>query len=429
LFGPCPPESTRHPPALPFRIDAYLDNNATTQPTPEVVAAVVDSLSNRWHNPSSTHRPGQAARAAVELARRDLAELLGVRARELVLPSGGTESIDLAFRGTLGAFRTRSRDAGPARLITSKVEHAAVRDVAADLEQSGAATVEYLPLDRQGRVDVETLRALLHDPSFGFTLVSVQWANNETGVVQPVEAVHATCAEHGAIFHCDAVQWVGRLPVTADPAPASGDAMPAHRHARTGLPPCDLLTFSAHKFHGPKGVGGLWIRQGVKVRPVLGGTQELGRRGGTENVPGIVGAGVAAVQAREWLEDAADRARLAAMRDAFERDVLEACPGSVVNGAGASRLWNTTNIAFPRLEAEAILMGLSELGLCASAGAACSSGSLDPSPVLLAMGVPEPLAHGSIRFSLSRFTTREELDQAVKAVVTVVGRLRATVQG
>ncbi|MEY3232203.1 MAG: hypothetical protein RL689_2292 [Planctomycetota bacterium] len=429
MFGPFPPESTPVDRALPCRIDAYLDNNATTQPTPEVVAAVVEALSTRWHNPSSTHRPGQAARAAVELARRDLAELLGVRARELVLTSGGTESIDLAFRGTLGALRTRSRDAGPVRLITSKVEHAAVRDVAADLEQSGAATVEYLPLDRQGRVDVETLRAMLHDPSFGFNLVSVQWANNETGVVQPVEAVHATCAEHGAIFHCDAVQWVGRLPVTADPAPASGDVIPAHRHARTGLPPCDLLTFSAHKFHGPKGVGGLWIRQGVKVRPVLGGTQELGRRGGTENVPGIVGAGVAAVQAREWLEDAAQRGRLAAMRDHFERSVLEACPESVVNGAGASRLWNTTNIAFPRLEAEAILMGLSELGVCASAGAACSSGSLDPSPVLLAMGVPEPLAHGSIRFSLSRFTTREELDRAVKAVARVVERLRATVQG
>ena len=394
-----------------------------------MVAGVVEALAGRWHNPSSTHRPGQAARAAVELARRDLAELLGVRARELVLVSGGTESIDLAFRGTLGAHRARAGATGPARIITSKVEHAAVRDVAADLEQTGQATVVHLPLDAQGRIDVAALSAALHDPSFGFTLVSVQWANNETGVIQPVEAVHALCAEHGAIFHCDAVQWVGRMPVTADPAPLTDAAIPAHRHARTGLPPCDLLTFSAHKFHGPKGVGGLWIRQGVKVRPVLGGTQELGRRGGTENVPGIVGAGVAAVQAREWLEHAADRARLAAMRDAFEREVLGACPGSVVNGAGAARLWNTTNIAFPRLEAEAILMGLSELGLCASAGAACSSGSLDPSPVLLAMGVPEPLAHGSIRFSLSRFTTREELEQAVKAVVMVVGRLRATVQG
>ncbi len=410
-------------------IDVSLDNNATTKPTPEVVAAVVDALTTRWHNPSSTHRPGQAARAAVELARRDLAELLGVRARELVLVSGGTESIDLAFRGTLGAFRARAGPSGPARIITSRVEHAAVRDVAADLEQTGQAAVVHLPLDAQGRVDVAALNAALHDPFFGFTLVSVQWANNETGVIQPVEAVHALCAEHGAIFHCDAVQWVGRMPVNADPSPPSDAGIPAHRHARGGVPPCDLLTLSAHKFHGPKGVGGLWIRQGVKVRPVLGGTQELGRRGGTENVPGIVGAGIAAAQAREWLEDAADRTRLAAMRDAFEREVLGACPGSVVNGAGAARLWNTTNIAFPRLEAEAILMGLSELGVCASAGAACSSGSLDPSPVLLAMGVPEPLAHGSIRFSLSRFTTREELDRAVKAVVMVVGRLRATVQG
>ena len=265
-----------------------------------MVAGVVEALAGRWHNPSSTHRPGQAARAAVELARRDLAELLGVRARELVLVSGGTESIDLAFRGTLGAHRARAGATGPARIITSKVEHAAVRDVAADLEQTGQATVVHLPLDAQGRIDVAALSAALHDPSFGFTLVSVQWANNETGVIQPVEAVHALCAEHGAIFHCDAVQWVGRMPVTADPAPLTDAAIPAHRHARTGLPPCDLLTFSAHKFHGPKGVGGLWIRQGVKVRPVLGGTQELGRRGGTENVPGIVGAGVASGRGARW---------------------------------------------------------------------------------------------------------------------------------
>jgi cysteine desulfurase len=396
-----------------------------------VVEAVASSLRERWHNPSSTHRAGQQARAAIELARRDVADLLGVRARELTFTGSGTESIDLALRGVVGAWRARNEQSrtAPVRLVTTRVEHAAVRDLATELEQTNAATAQFAPVGSDGVVDLAALSALLHDPDWSLTVVSVQWANNETGVVQPIEAIRDCCAEHGAIFHCDAVQWIGKMSMDDARdlhAPDRADAMPAHRHAGPGAPPCDLMSFSPHKFHGLKGVGGLWIRPGVKIRPTIAGTQELGRRGGTENVPGIVGAGVAASQACEWLADEASRRSLRMLRDRFERMVLEACPGSVVNAGSSPRLWNTSNIAFPRLEAEAILLALSERGVCASAGAACSSGSLDPSPVLLAMGIPEPVAHGSIRFSLSRFTTREELDESVRLIAQVIAKLRET---
>ncbi len=222
-----------------------------------------------------------------------------------------------------------------------------------------------------------------------------------------MEAIANLCRERGVHFHCDAVQIIGKEPV--------------------GAPlPCDLLSFSPHKFHGPKGVGVLWTRPGVKLRPTLLGTQELGRRGGTENVPGILGAGVAAREAAAWLADPAARAAIGALRDHFEGVILKAVPDAVINGHSVPRLWNTTNIGFPRLEAEALLLLLSERGLCASAGAACSSGSLDPSPVLLAMGVPEPIAHGSLRFSLSKHTTRDEIDQAARTVIESVARLRAS---
>jgi cysteine desulfurase len=264
--------------------------------------------------------------------------------------------------------------------------------------------------------------------------VSVQWANNETGAVQPVEKIAAMCRGSGAVFHCDGVQWVGKMPMEAGLAEAVEGQMPTHRHAAS-TPPCDLLSLSAHKFHGPKGVGALWVRPGIKLRPVIAGTQELGRRGGTENVPGIIGAGAAAAETAAWLADESERRQRCSMRDRFERMVLEACPGSVVNGPADGRLWNTTNIAFPRLEAEAILLALSERGVAASAGAACSSGSLEPSPVLLAMGLPETLAHGSVRFSLSRFTTENDVREAAAALDTfrhrttdVIRRLRGQPQ-
>lgn len=378
---------------IPFPI-IYLDNNATTRPSEGVIAAMERALREHWHNPSSVHRAGQAARREVELARQSVADLIGVKAREVTFTSGGTESIDLAVRGVLAA--------GQGALVTTRMEHAAVRDIAEDLEKSGRP-VRWLRISRDGVVDLQDLApALAEKPA----LVSVQWANNETGVVQPVAEIAAACRGAGVLFHCDATQWVGKEPVAA--------------------PVGDLLTCSPHKFHGPKGVGVLWARTGVRLRPRLLGTQELGRRGGTENVPGIVGAGAAAAEALAWLAEPSRRQELARLRDAFEAGVVAGAPGAVVNGAGAPRLWNTSNIGFPRLEAEGLLMLLSEQGVCASAGAACSSGSLDPSPVLLAMGVEEAVAHGSVRFSLSRETTPEEVDRAVGVVVACVRRLAAS---
>ncbi len=391
----------------------YLDNNATTQPSPGVVEAVRWGVEEFWHNPSSVHRAGQAARQQVELARRDLAALVGVKARELTFTSGGTEAIDLAITGILGAAgRGGGVDGRPPLIVTSKVEHAAVRDLVESLEKRGEARVRWLELERgperRGLIDAARLGEQITGEA---ALVCVQWANNETGAVQPVAAVSAACRAAGVPLVVDGVQWVGKMPAA-------------------GLE-CDALAFSPHKFHGVKGVGVLWTRAGLRMRPVLHGSQELGRRGGTENVPGILGAGVAAREAMEWLADASWREGVASLRDEFERMVLEGVPDARVNGPRERtlRLWNTTNIAFPRLEAEALLLLLSERGVCASAGAACSSGSLEPSPVLLAMGVPEAEAHGSVRFSLSRFTTRAEVDGAAAVVVECVRTLRRSMPG
>lgn len=372
----------------------YLDHNATTPPTTGVIEAVTGALRDHWANPSSVHRPGQAARAQVELARGALAELIGASPRDCTLTSGATEALDLAVRGLLGS-------GSAARLVTTGAEHAALRDLGEALAAEGVETM-IAPVERSGLIHVEWLRTNLKSGD----LLATHWANNETGVIQPVETLAALVKERGALLVIDATQWIGKCP------------------ASVVGPWCDCLAFSAHKFHGPKGVGVLWGRPGRRVRPRLWGAQELGRRGGTENVPGITGAGAAAREATAWLKQAAERDRLGALRGAFEQQVCALCPGAEVNAAGAARLWNTSNIGFPKLEAEAIVLALSERGVAVSAGAACSSGSLEPSPVLRAMGVPEHLAHGSIRFSLSRFTTHEDLDRAAVIVAEVVRRLR-----
>lgn len=376
----------------------YLDHNATTPPADEVVAAMAQALRVTWANPSSVHRPGQEARRAVELARAEIAELLAVKPKELTFTSGGTEAIDLAIRGGLAAARRPV-------LVTSRVEHAAIRDLAASLAQRDGVEVRWCPINAAGVIDVAALEALIADRP---GLVALQWANNETGAIQPAELIGAACRARGVVFLCDATQWVGKLPV------------------EPGLDRwCDLLACAPHKFHGPKGVGVLWARAGVGIAPVQPGSQEKGRRGGTENVPGIVGAGIAARLTLDWLRHPAVRLRQAALRDRFEAAVLAAVPGARVNGPVApdARVWNTTNIAFPRLEAEPLLLAMSERGVAASAGAACSSGSLDPSPVLLAMGVPPELAHGSVRFSLGRDTTQTEVDRAAQIVVEAVRRV------
>ena len=378
----------------------HLDNNATTRPTPEACRAVARGMETLWHNPSSVHRPGQDARHALELARAQLAALLGVQPRRLVITASGAESILLALRGTLAATRKRT-------LVTTAVEHAAIRDLAEQLAHEGV-TVKDIPLSPCGLAEPAALEPLLDDDT---ALVSVQWANNETGAIHPIADLARLCRARSIPFHTDATQWVGKMPTDL---------------SAQGAPPIDLLTASAHKFHGPKGVGFLYIAPHARLRPVMPGSQELGRRAGTENLPAILGAGVAAEQAAAWLADAGERNRLAKLRDVFEAEILARCPGAHINPAPACpRLWNTTNIAFPRLEAEALLMAFSERGLAASAGAACSSGSLDPSPVLLAMGVPPQSAHGSVRFSLSRDTTQQELRDAADLVAAVVHRLAA----
>lgn len=405
----------------------YLDNNATTRPLDEVVAAVDDALREHWHNPSSVHRAGQAARRVVELARQSVARLIGAKPREIVFTSGGTESIDLAVRGVLGARGRRKTgdrrgETGAAAapvVVTTAVEHAAVRDLLKALSERGECVVREAALLAGGVVDVDGLRRLLDDAAGaggpGVALVTIQWANNETGAIQPVEQIGALCRERGIVFHCDGVQWVGKAPTDVSKAPF------------------DLLSISAHKMHGPKGVGALWVRRGVALAPVLHGTHEAGRRGGTENVPGIAGFGVAAEHAARWVADESNAECIRGLRDRFERAVLARAPEAVVNAPPPhspsaiphTRLANTSNIAFPRLEAEALLIALSERGVCASAGAACSSGSLEPSPVLLAMGIPPELAHGSLRFSLSGETTEGEVDEAAGVVAECAARLRA----
>jgi cysteine desulfurase len=377
----------------------YLDNNATTRPLPEVVEAVRQCLEEDWGNPSSVHRVGIRARRRIELARESVARLIGAQEREILFTSGGTEAANLAILGTLAL-----REPG-AILVTSRLEHSAVRETAEAWSRRGGEVV-WLEHRPDGLVDLERLAALLERRGDAIGIVSAMWVNNETGIIQPIAEIGALCRAAGVRFHTDATQWVGRMPTDVA-------AMQV-----------DLVSFAAHKFHGPKGVGALYARRGVRVeRQIIGGPQERDRRGGTENVPGIAGMGVASDLARAWLATA-DRDRLANERDRLERGILERMPDAAVNGAAAERLWTTTNIAFPRLEAEAILLLLSERGICASAGAACSSGSLDPSPVLLAMGVPPELAHGSIRLSLSRLTTAAEIDRALEEIPAAITKLR-----
>ena len=382
----------------------YLDHNATTPPLPEVVDAVVACLENDWANPSSVHRSGVAARRRVELARESVAHLLGCRPRDVLLCSGGTEAANLALHGSMAAQPSKLA------IATSRLEPSAVRDTAERLEKKGTP-VHWVTHRPDGLVDLEAFESLLSQHAATLALVSVMWVNNETGVIQPVEKIGRLCREHGVRFHTDAVQAVGRMPVDC----ASLDV--------------DLLSFAAHKFHGPKGAGGMFVSRGTRLEPQMtGGSQERDRRGGTENVPAIVGMGVAAGAAANWL--AGDGiAAAAALRDAFEHGVRAGRPDLVINGDGSPRLWTTSSIGFPRLAAEGLLLLLSERGVFASAGAACASGSLEPSPVLLAMGIPEAVAHGSVRFSISRSTTRAEIDAAIPLVIDVANILARELPG
>lgn len=372
----------------------YLDNNATTQPDPQVVAAMAHSLSEAWGNPSSTHRFGQAARKEIDDARAAVAKLLGCHDQEVFFTGSGTESTNTAIRGLL-ASRTPRR-----RIITSTVEHSATRETCGTLGREGFEIVE-IPVDREGLIDVAKFEAALNDD---VALVTLMWANNETGVLFPIEKLAPLCKAKRIPIHIDATQTIGKLPVN---------------FAELGI---DAATVSAHKFHGPKGIGVLFTRRGVRLRPhIIGGPQERGRRGGTENVSGIVGMGAASKLALEHL---ADMPRVRALRDRFENTVLERIPETRVNGSREHRLPNTSNLSFARVSAEGILILLSEQGVCASAGAACSSGSLEPSHVIKSMQVDPIYAHGAIRFSFGRYNTDADVDRAIDVLPGVIERLR-----
>jgi cysteine desulfurase len=373
----------------------YLDNNATTKPAPEVVAAMMPYLTEWYGNPSSVHRFGQRARQGIDEARAQVAALLGCADSELLFTGGGTEAVNTAVRGLLAARAPRKR------IVTTTVEHSATRELCQQLAKEGAEVVE-VPVDHEGRLDMDRLRDAITDDA---ALVTIMWANNETGVLFSVKEIAERCRAKRVPFHCDATQAIGKIPVNV---------------AEVGF---DAVSFASHKFHGPKGVGGLFVRRGLRFRPLLiGGPQERGRRGGTENVPGLVGMGKAAELAKAALPQ---MSRVAELRDRLEREILARTDDAHVNGTTDARLPNTTNIGFARLEAEAILLLLSEQGICASAGAACSSGSLEPSHVLRAMKIDERIAHGAIRFSLSRYTTDAEIDRALDVLPGVIKRLRA----
>jgi cysteine desulfurase len=373
----------------------YLDNSATTRVDEAVLDAMLPCFRENFGNASSVHIFGQEARACVEEARRSVAELLGADMREIVFTSGGTESDNAAL---WGVFRSGYRPGN--HIITTRIEHPAVLATCKALESAGAE-VTYVSVDASGRVDPNAIEAAVRDSTL---LISVMHANNETGIIQPIEEISEIAKRHGVLLHTDAVQSVGKIPANA---------------GELGV---DLLSLSAHKIHGPKGVGVLYIRKGTKMVPFMtGGSHERKRRAGTENVPAIAGLGAAARLARERLSEM--QARIAALRDRLENQVMTRIAGTRVNG-NALRLPNISNLSFENLEGEAAVIALDLEGVAVSTGSACSSGALDPSHVLMAMGLRPEVVQGSLRFSLCYHSTDGEIDRAIQILEAVVQRLR-----
>ncbi|MBK3774739.1 aminotransferase class V-fold PLP-dependent enzyme [Azospirillum brasilense] len=381
----------------------YLDNNATTPLAPEVREAMLPHLFGEFGNPSSPHAAGMAAKRAVGEARAQVAALVGAKAADILFTASATEANHTALIGTLRAVAAEHPERR--HLVTTAIEHPSTLMLAGDLERQGWR-VTVLPVDGTGTIALADLRdAVTPDTA----LVSVMWANNETGAIQPVGAAADIAQARGALFHTDAVQAAGRVPIKVDAVNA------------------DLLTLSAHKMHGPKGIGALFIRKGVPFTPLIHGHQERHRRGGTENVPAIVGFGAAAGRAAATVAEAGG---MAILRDRLERGVLAAWPGSRVNGEGADRLSNTSNIRFadPQgrpLDAEELLMRLDRAGIAVSMGAACASGGNEPSHVLTAMGLTPAEAAASLRFSLSRYSTAEEVESVLNEFPALYARIAA----
>lgn len=374
----------------------YLDNNATTQVALEVLEAMLPYFHDLYGNPSSMHSFGGQVGRKIREARESAAALIGAAPDEVIFTSCGTESDNAAIRSALLTQPEKRH------IVTSRVEHPAIKALCAHLAEQGYRVTE-LPVDGEGRLDMEQYkRSLTPDTA----IVSLMWANNETGVIFPIEAAAQLARARGILFHTDAVQAVGKIPIDMSKSAVS------------------MLSISGHKLHAPKGVGVLYVRKGTRFSPFLiGGHQERSRRGGTENTPGIIGLGKACELAAQHMET--ENTKVKALRDRLENELLTRVPNSRVNGDRVNRLPNTSNISFEFVEGEGILLMMDEYGICASSGSACTSGSLQPSHVLRAMGVPFTMAHGSIRFSLSIYNTDDEVDFVIDTLPPIIETLRS----
>jgi len=373
----------------------YVDNNATTQVSPEVLEEMLPYFNEFYGNPSSMHTFGGKVEHKITEARARIASLLGASREEIIFTSCGTESDSTAIRAAILS------NPGKKHILTSRVEHPAIKNHYEYLSKNGYR-VTFVPVDRKGRLDLDYLNDNLGDDT---ALVSIMWANNESGVIFPIEEISKIVREKGVVFHTDAVQAVGKISMDLNTMAV------------------DMLSLSGHKLHGPKGVGVLYVRRGTKYTPfMIGGHQERGRRGGTENVASIVGLGKAAELAAAHLPD--NYSRVKPLRDKLENELLKRVSNTIINGDRDHRLPNTTSIAFEYVEGESILLMMDEFGICASSGSACTSGSLEPSHVLRAMGVPFTAAHGSVRFSLSKYNTEEEIDFIIEKLPPIIERLR-----
>lgn len=374
---------------------AYLDNNATTMVAPEVREAILPLLDDEYGNPSSMHRLGGQSGMLMEQARQKVAAGLNCDPDEIIFTSCGTEGDNTAIFSALEAQPEKRH------IITTRVEHPAVLNVAKHYERKGY-DVTYLSVDSKGKFDMDQYSTAFRPDT---ALVSVMYANNESGVISPIQEMAEIAKKHGVLFHTDAVQAVGKIAIDLQTLPV------------------DYLVLSGHKIHAPKGIGALFVRKNAPFRPfMLGGHQEHGRRGGTENLPGIVGLGVAMDLAVKHIDD--ENTRVRAMRDRLEKGLMAAIPDSIINGDQEMRLPNTLSIAFKYIEGEAMLLMLDQFGIAASSGSACTSGSLEPSHVLRAMGVPFTFAHGSLRFSLSTYNTDEDIDLVLRELPPIISRLR-----
>lgn len=374
----------------------YLDSNATTAVAPEVLEAMLPFLKDQYANPSSPHAFGGAILRTLDQARERAAALLAVHPSEILFTSGGTETNHLAIHGVLSALPAEKR-----HVIISSVEHSAILRPCEMLEKQGCV-VTRLSVDTDGRLDPEALKLAIQPQT---ALISIMAANNETGVIFPIKELAEIACARGVVFHTDAVQAIGKIPINLKEIPIG------------------LLSLSGHKLHAPKGIGVLYIRKGTPWKPViLGGHQERDRRAGTENVAGIVGLGKACQLAMHHSEEQAESIRQ--LRDYLEGELKRQIPDIVIHGNGAQRLDNTSLISFPHIDSETLILALSNRGICVSSGSACVSGLMLPSHVLKAMAIPESLARGTIRFSLSRYTTADEIDQTIEAVTELVEQIR-----